>query len=422
MKRTVRHLLTPRGTVIAVVGATVAVTGFLMGQSDLMVIGLFALILPLIALLLISRTQLRLACERGFEHGQIEIGQAIESTLTLTKRGNLPAGLLKFEEHVPSELGRRPRFAVNNTSGAWERTINYPLIGYQRGRFTIGPLLVRSTDTFGLVKFDRQFTATSEVMITPKIHVLPAMANITGGGSTGEARPQRVGVIGDDDVLVREYRQGDDVRRIHWRSTARRGELMVRREEQAWDPAVTVVLDSRASAHAGIGRDSSFEYAVSAAASIALHFLADGFTVQLFDAAGPMLPRDSGSVGTTNSQEVLHRFTDARLGGEQTLAEGLTSSIEGSQGQVVVAVTGRLTPPDAEALLRTRQHRAQGLALIVDVDSFVPRPMRGDADQQAAHDEAVAILKHHLWRVVEVRHNDELSKAWRDLEKIGGLL
>ena len=95
-------------------------------------------------------------------------------------------------------------------------------------------------------------------------------------------------MVGQDDALVREYRQGDDVRRIHWRSTARWGDLMVRREEQAWDPSASIVLDSRASAHAGRGMHNSLEWAISAAASIGIHFLDDGFGIEIYEADGPL--------------------------------------------------------------------------------------------------------------------------------------
>ena len=94
--------------------------------------------------------------------------------------------------------------------------------------------------------------------------------------------------MGQDDAPIREYRHGDDLRRMHWRSTARVGELMVRREEQAWDPSATVMLDTRASAHAGEGMQHSLEWAISAAASIAIHFLEDGFSVEIYEADGSM--------------------------------------------------------------------------------------------------------------------------------------
>ena len=85
----------------------------------------------------------------------------------------------------------------------------------------------------------------------------------TGRGSARRARarwPPR----GEDDVIPREYRTGDELRRVHWKSTARSGELMVRREEHPWRTRATVFLDTRAVAHRGQGPASSFEWAVSA--------------------------------------------------------------------------------------------------------------------------------------------------------------
>src|SRR5947209_9048920 len=88
-----------------------------------------------------------------------------------------------------------------------------------------------------------------------------------------------IATAGEDDAATREYRLGDDLRRIHWRSTARRGELMVRREEQPWQSRAVLLLDCRQSAHQGDGPLSSFEWSVSAAASIGLHLAHGGFTV-----------------------------------------------------------------------------------------------------------------------------------------------
>lgn len=421
MKRNPWSLLTPRGKMLLVAGLATTVISMLLGQRDVLWFGLLLILLPAVSLVFISRTKLRLTCERGFDHGEMPIGETMEANLALEKRGNLPAGLLLFEEHVPPALGKRPRFGVNNVSGSWRREVSYPLEGRQRGRYQIGPLLVRSRDAFNLVKFDRQFTATAEVLVTPRIHLLGAMGNVLGGGASGEARPQRLGAFGSDDVLIREYRQGDDRRRIHWRSTARRGELMVRREEQSWDPSVTIILDSRAVAHGGPGRESSFEYAVSGAASIALHFLGNGFTVDLFDSGGPML-RDIDHAYSTTRQHIVHSFTDAHPRPEKTMTEALGSQIIGQQGQLIVAVTGRLTPTDAEALLRTRRNRAQGMAIVIDVDTFVASNDRATDKQQEEHQIAVRMLRNQLWRVAEVTRLTPIVDAWQVLERQGELV
>ena len=82
---------------------------------------------------------------------------------------------------------------------------------------------------------------------------------------------------------------------------------MVRREEQAWDPSASLILDSRVSAHAGRGMHNSIEWAISAAASVALHFLEDGFSVEIYEADGPL--HISGSSGQ-------HSSTSAELSGK----------------------------------------------------------------------------------------------------------
>lgn len=79
---------------------------------------------------------------------------------------------------------------------------------------------------------------------------------------------------------------GDDLRRVHWKSTARTGELMVRREEQPWESRATVVLDTRAAGHRGDGPTASFEWAVSAAASIAVHLRQAGYKLRLVTGSG----------------------------------------------------------------------------------------------------------------------------------------
>lgn len=417
MKRNPWHLLTTRGKAFLLVGVAVVVAGMLLGQRDLLWLGALLFFLPVIAVAFIARTRLRLACERGTDHGQIPIGESLECRLTLTKAGSLPAGVLMFEDHAPPQLGRRPRFTVANSVGQWRREISYPLAGRQRGRFRTGPLLVRSTDALGLVKFDRQFTATTQVMVTPRISPLPSMGNVTGGGTTGENRPQHIGVIGQDDVLVREYRHGDDVRRVHWRSTAKRGELMVRREEQAWDPSVTMVLDSRAGSHAGRGRDSSFEYAVSCAASVALHFLDDGFDVDLYDCDGPMISMEDTERFQTTDQHVLRCYTDVGLSEATSLQPGLEHASLHHNGQLIMAVLGRLTTTDVELLLRSRRNRAQGLAIVLDVESFPG----GRATVQAAQEQerAVQMLRSHRWRVAVARADTPIRDAWLDLERMG---
>jgi len=411
------RLLTHRGRFFVVIGIIVVLVAMAAGQRDVMRLGLLLVALPVIAAILVSRARLRMSCERSIEPAQVPLGSPMKGHIALAQDGRLAAGILLLEDSVPRELGSRPRFLVDRADVRWRRVIEYPLLGRVRGRFSTGPLTVRTVDPFGLVQLDRQFVATSEVMVTPRIVPLPTIRTAGGGGSTGDARPHRVGIVGQDDALVREYRQGDDVRRIHWRSTARWGDLMVRREEQAWDPSASIVLDSRASAHDGRGMQSSMEWAISAAASIGIHFLDDGFAIEIYEADGPL--HISGTMGqhSSASQElVISRLTDLKARPTTTIHYAVESAAVDRPGQLAIAIMGRMSAQDANSLLRVRRNRAQGLAMLLDVDSYADEP--GSERQRTQHALAGQILRDNQWRVIDVTRGMGVAEAWSALEQL----
>ncbi len=412
------RLLTGRGRAFVIVGLAIVAVAMLAGQRDIMRIGLLVVLLPVVAAVLVARARLKMSCERHVEPAQVPLGSPLRGRLVLGQEGRLPAGILMLEDAVPADLGSRPRFLVDRADLSWRREVEYPLLGRVRGRFHTGPLMVRTTDPFGLVRLDRRFVATSEVMITPQVFPLPTMRASGGAGSAGEARPHRIGAVGQDDALVREYRQGDDVRRIHWRSTARLGDLMVRREEQAWDPSASIILDSRVRAHAGPGMHNSLEWAISAAASVAIHFLSDGFSVEIYEADGSL--RIGGSLGqhsSASAEVVMNRLTDLRPRSTQSLHYAVESASVDQPSQLVVGIMGRLATEDANVLLRARRNRAHGIAMLLDVDSFAESPAEPRWRRQ--HENAVELLRDDQWRVVEVSREMSVPAAWAALDRLG---
>jgi uncharacterized protein (DUF58 family) len=413
------QLLTVRGRIFVIAGIATVLISMVAGQRDVMRLGLLLLVLPLIAAFLVARARLRMTCERSVEPAQVALGSPMRGKITLGQDGRLPAGILQLDDVVPPELGMHPRFLVDKADLSWRREVEYPLLGRVRGRFSTGPLMVRTTDPFGLVSLDRQFVATSDVMVTPQVVPLHMMRTAGGVGSAGEARPHRIGVVGQDDALVREYHQGDDVRRIHWRSTARWGDLMVRREEQSWDPSASIMLDTRLSAHAGQGMDSSLEWAISAAASVATHFLDDGFGIEIYEAEGPL--HISGSMGQHSSasqQLMMSRLTDLRPSITSTMHYAVEAATVDRPGQLVIAIMGRMDAVDAQSLLRVRRNRAQGLAFVIDVGTFADLP---DSERQHNESEvALQILRDNQWRVILVPRGMGVAEAWAGLEQLGG--
>ena len=121
----------------------------------------------------------------------------------------------------------------------------------------------------------------------PVVAPLPRSRWPASGPGSGDSRAAVGGRAGEDDVGTREYRHGDDLRRVHWRSTARYGELMVRREEQPWQSrAHAAARHPRRPRTAATGRRRRFEWAVSAAASIGVHLAPRGYTVRLLTDTG----------------------------------------------------------------------------------------------------------------------------------------
>jgi uncharacterized protein (DUF58 family) len=287
--RAVLSGLTVRGRCLAGAGASAALCGMALGQRDLVRAGVLLIALPLVCALVVGRARVTIEGSRATSTARATVGDPIEVTLRITNGGLLPVAGLMLEDRLPPAAGRsrgapddqRARFALGVLRAGHSSEISYPVPPLPRGRFALGPMRVRLSDPFGMVELVRTFAATSEVAVLPRIEDLPRMALPGGHEELGGSAVHSLGSLGADDLTVREYRQGDDLRKIHWRSSARTGELMVRQEERPWQGDVTVLVDTRRSQHRGEAAGSSFEWMVAAAASIAEHLAGRGYRVTI---------------------------------------------------------------------------------------------------------------------------------------------
>src|SRR5204863_139235 len=139
----------------------------------------------------------------------------------------------------------------------------YDLPTGRRGVIAVGPLALTVGDALGLAQRRIEAAGTARLVVHPRIHPVRALPGSgTAEDRRGSARPARA-PRGDDFFALREYEVGDDLRRVHWRSTARLGDLMLRQDELRFGEVATVLLDTRARAHRG----DSFERALEVAAS-----------------------------------------------------------------------------------------------------------------------------------------------------------
>ena len=188
---------------------------------------------------------------------------------------------LRYTDPAPQALGGVRAFEVL-LDGRGSSTVRYPLTPARRGRYVIGPGRLSSTDPFGLVRAALPPGSPSTLVVFPRLEPLRGRAPVavrTAGTSTASAASL---AAGSEFFATREWRPGDDMRRIHWRSTARMGKVMVKQEELPRRDRATVVLDNRRTSYTGDweGADA-FERAVDAAASLVHHFLGEGFAVRL---------------------------------------------------------------------------------------------------------------------------------------------
>ena len=310
------------------------------------------------------------------------VGASSRVVLRLQNLSRLPTGTLLLEDRLPYALGSRPRVVLERLGAHQASSVAYTVRADVRGRYEVGPLVVRMTDPFGLCELTRAFPSTDHLTVIPQVTPLPSVRLPGEYAGSGDSRARSVAVHGEDDAATREYRRGDDLRRVHWKSTARTGELMVRREEQPWESRATVVLDTRAYGHRGDGPTASFEWAVSAAASIAVHLRAG----RLQAAPGHRLRRGRGRHrGGRRRALLLDHLAEVRLDqrGEVT---GLVQRVrQRADGGLIIGLFGSLSIAEAELLAGLRGNGATCVGFLLDSSTWLNLPEKARAEAERAH-------------------------------------
>ncbi|HTQ93410.1 MAG TPA: DUF58 domain-containing protein [Streptosporangiaceae bacterium] len=395
--------LTTRGRSFVAAGGAAMVCGLAIPEPDLVRVGALLVILPVVATLTARRSRYRLSCTRRLDPPRIPAGQATKVTARVENVSRLRTGVLLAEDVTPYTLGSRPRFVLDEIEPGGHRELSYQISSDTRGKFTIGPLRVRVADSFGLVEISRSFSTTSTLVVTPRIFPLPRATAQSSWLGEGDGGMRTISAVGEDDAAPRQYQDGDGLHRVHWKSTARYGELMVRREEHQWRNSASVFLDTRRLAHTGTGLASTFEFAVSAAASIGAHLSGEGFRARLITDAGEIAPR-----GTFQDTllDMLAVITPTHATGFGTG----TSELARAGGQLI-AVIGRLSPDDARQLAACRRGNAPAMALLLAVPAWTTDLITEDTARTAE------ILAASGWRVAVASSSTPLATAWQQLHR-----
>jgi uncharacterized protein (DUF58 family) len=400
--------LTTRGRCLLAGGIATAACAVPLDERDLLRVGAFVALLPLLGLGLAVLRRRMVRVRRGVSPQRVPVGGV--ATVWLRVSGTAALGPLELVDTVPDAAGAggTPRFMA---SARREGTaVRYPVRPALRGAHRIGPLVARGVDPLGLAEFVRTASGTDRLLVLPRVVALrglpPALGTAAGHGA-GAAGP------GQDraDVLVRPYRSGDELRRVHWRSTARHGELMVRLEERPWRGGVTVLLDRRARAHRGHGAGASLEWAVSFVASACVHLLGRGEPVELVTDDGGRLPAGKGAGRPATGP-------DALLDALATLRPSARTDLDGPALPTscdIVAVLGATTPDELPALLARCPVRGHAVLLDVTAWGAARAPVFTPAGAPAPVAATAAALRAAGWVVTVAGRGTTPDRIWDEL-------
>ncbi|SCF02500.1 DUF58 domain-containing protein [Micromonospora mirobrigensis] len=320
--------ITARGAGLLVAAVVLLAAGFRFAYPELTVLGAAAAVAVGYALLT-AAWRPRLTVRRRAEPDRVARGEPARMTLTVRNTGRLRAANLVAEDRCGDRTVPVP---VLRLRPGRDTEVHYDVPTERRGVVPVGPLRVTRRDPLGLVALARRYGEPVPVWVHPRVHPLNAVP--TGAGRSLDGRVDSVahGSITFDSL--REYVVGDELRRVHWRTSARVGELMVRENVDTSLPRTVVLLDNRAAAHPDVvdGVAESFEAGCEAAASVVVAAIRADLPVTLLTVAA----------GSADDGPPLDRLAAVRLvdGGADALRDSTARLRQERLGDTLVFLTG----------------------------------------------------------------------------------
>lgn len=376
---------------IIVIGAVLLIAAFSTGQAFL-----FYLLYLAVLVLGGSYVAVRLGLtdlEAGYAVSQLSghVGEQMRVTYTLRNGSRLPKPWL--EVHNPTTLpGSLPGRAISLGSRS-ERSwlVRVPLV--RRGHFRIEPLHIRTGDPFGFFEASATVGQGVSVIVYPKLEPLPAWRLPTASLEGSHASPERTLQTTPLATTVRPYAPGDSMNRIHWRTTARLGEIQVKEFELEQTADAWIILDLQRSIQAGRGEASTTEVAIQAAASIAHKAIGEnravGMTVNASRTAH--LPADRGG---RQHLKIMQLLAAVEADGSSPLLETLVVTMGRlRRGMTAVVITASLDPAWVRALGALRARGVACAVVVLDPGAF---DRSGDAAANDAAAKKFRAIRHAL--------------------------
>jgi uncharacterized protein (DUF58 family) len=309
-----------------------------------------------------------LSLDRKMRHGWAMVGDRLGQVFTATNKGWAPGLWMEVEDH--SNLPGHIASVVIPIGGRGAIQWEFEEICMRRGLYTLGPTSLRTGDPFGLYRVEMHQTDSTVLLVLPQVLPLPSI-EVAAGGQVGEGRrPRRAALettVSTD--TVREYAPGDPLKSIHWHTSARRGSLFVRQFEHTPSSDWWIYLDLEARVQVSHDLDSTEEYGIILAASLADRGLRQRHAVGLVVSAKELVwippQRHSGQL-----MDILRALAMAETG-NVPLADLLYSSKKSMQhGASLILITPNVKDRWIEPLLQLSAGEVTPTVLLFDPTSF----------------------------------------------------
>ncbi|MDG2114502.1 MAG: DUF58 domain-containing protein [Actinomycetota bacterium] len=352
-------MLTRHGWTLAIGGAAMAVAGRLFAIFELFVLGTAALGLVIITAIWVGLARLKVSVTRSVHPVRVHAGTPARVDLRITNLGRTTP-VLRVRDPVAGTRGAD--ISVGPLKSREQARASYAIPTERRGAIGIGPMRIDITDPFGLASVKIDATGSTTLTVYPRVDLIAPIPFSAGHDPHGGAHDaQSLGRVGEEFYALRDYSVGDDLRRVHWPSTARRGQLMVRQDELPWQGRVTILLDTRATAH----NNESFEGAVSAAASVISASSRRRDMVRLVTTHGG----DSGfGTGRHHVDSMFEYLATVSTSNRGTFQASLSELQKSGDGGAVVAILGRPHQTDVDRVGQLTG-RAGALAVVRFTDA-----------------------------------------------------
>jgi uncharacterized protein (DUF58 family) len=311
---------------------------------------------------------------------RLQVGQEAEARVRLRSRSKLTKVWLEAEDetNMPGQPARTVVTLPADGSRNWKVSLHCT----RRGVFRAGPVRITTGDPFGLFRLTRSYGEKRQLLVLPRPEELPyfwsPVAQLPGEGSVR----RRTHYVTPNASGVRDYYPGDSYNRIHWRSTARLGQLMVKTFEMDPTSNVWILLDLEGAVQAGVGDDSTEEYGVRIATSLAYHFVQSNRILGLMAFGEEAVVLDP-TRGSHQYGRVLEALAMAQASGAKPLSVVLEEeSRRFGRHTTLIIVTPSSEEDWLPSLETTVQQGTRAAVVAVDAVSFgaVERPsLRVDA-------------------------------------------